>query len=38
VFKRQRAMANDLHQENLGFWRKRPVVIDFGSHLIGECC
>lgn len=31
-------MASDLHQENLGFWRKRPVVIDFGGHLIGECC
>jgi hypothetical protein len=29
-------MSNDLHQENLGFWRKRPVVIDFGSHLVGE--
>jgi hypothetical protein len=38
VFKRQRAMANDLHQDNLGFWRKRPVVIDFGWHLIGEYC
>jgi len=31
-------MASDLHQENLGFWRKRPVVIDFGGHLVGECC
>ena len=31
-------MTQDLHCENLGFWRKRPVVIDFGSHLIGECC
>jgi len=36
VFKRQRPMANDLHQENIGFWRKRPVVIDFGCHLVGE--
>jgi hypothetical protein len=30
-------MTQDLHCENLGFWRKRPVVIDFGSHLVGEC-
>jgi len=36
VFKRQRPTANDLHQENIGFWRKRPVVIDFGCHLVGE--
>jgi len=35
--KRAPRMANDLHQDNLGFWRKRPVVIDFGSHLVGEC-
>ena len=35
--KRGPRMANDLHQDNLGFWRKRPVVIDFGSHLVGEC-
>jgi lantibiotic modifying enzyme len=28
-------MAEDLHCENLGFWRKSPVVIDFGSHLVG---
>lgn len=31
-------MSSDLHEDNLGFWRKRPVVIDFGGHLIGECC
>jgi hypothetical protein len=31
-------MAHDLHQENLGFWRKRPVVIDFGGHIVEECC
>ena len=36
--KRAPRMANDLHCENLGFWHKRPVVIDFGSHLVGECC
>lgn len=29
-------MTQDLHMENLGFWRKQPVVIDFGSHLVGE--
>jgi hypothetical protein len=36
---KQRAprMSQDLHCENIGFWRKRPVVIDFGSHLVGEC-
>lgn len=28
-------MSNDLHRENLGFWRKSPVVIDFGAHLVG---
>ena len=31
-------MSQDLHRENLGFWRKKPVVIDFGSHLVGESC
>lgn len=31
-------MSHDLHCENIGFWRKRPVVIDFGAHLVGECC
>lgn len=31
-------MAHDLHLENLGFWRKRPVVIDFGAHIVEECC
>lgn len=31
-------MCEDLHAENLGFWRKRPVVIDFGAHIVGECC
>lgn len=31
-------MASDLHQENLGFWRKRPVVIDFGGHIVEEWC
>ena len=31
-------MAHDLHAENLGFWRKRPVVIDFGAHIVEECC
>jgi len=30
-------MTQDLHCENIGFWRKNPVVIDFGSHLVGEC-
>lgn len=33
--KRGPRMANDLHCENLGFWRQKPVVIDFGSHLVG---
>ena len=31
-------MSQDLHCENIGFWRKKPVVIDFGSHLVGESC
>jgi hypothetical protein len=33
--RRSPRMAEDLHCENLGFWRKSPVVIDFGSHLVG---
>lgn len=37
-YKRSPRMCQDLHMENLGFWRKRPVVIDFGSHLVGESC
>lgn len=31
-------MSHDLHRENIGFWRKRPVVIDFGAHIVEECC
>jgi hypothetical protein len=31
-------MCHDLHCENIGFWRKRPVVIDFGGHLVEEAC
>ena len=37
-YRRSPRMSQDLHQENLGFWRKQPVVIDFGAHLVGECC
>jgi hypothetical protein len=29
-------MTHDLHEDNVGFWRKRPVCIDFGSHIIQE--
>lgn len=37
VFRRRSVPMNrDLHCENLGFWRKRPVCIDFGYHIIGE--
>ena len=34
--KRNIMMAHDLHCENMGFWRKRPVVIDFGAHIVNE--
>lgn len=37
VFRRRSAPMNrDFHCENIGFWRKRPVCIDFGYHIIGE--
>ena len=37
VFRRKSIpMTYDLHEENVGFWRKRPVCIDFGSHIIQE--
>jgi hypothetical protein len=35
VHRRSSPMKHDLHQDNLGFWRKRAVVIDFGVHIIG---
>lgn len=38
VRKRSKRMKHDLHEENLGFWRKRPVCIDFGHHIIQEAC
>jgi hypothetical protein len=31
-------MVYDLHRDNIGFWRKRPVVIDFGYHIVQEAC
>lgn len=37
VFRRRSVPMNrDLHHDNIGFWRKRPVCIDFGYHIIGE--
>jgi len=38
VRRRSKRMKHDLHEENLGFWRKRPVCIDFGHHIIREAC
>jgi hypothetical protein len=36
VRRRSIRMTHDLHEDNVGFWRKRPVCIDFGHHIIQE--
>jgi hypothetical protein len=38
IRRRSRRMVYDLHRDNIGFWRKRPVVIDFGYHIVQEAC